>query len=328
MQAMAAQAHWHLTLLQQAAGAAQHSRHSAASSPYASKQTSPRQPPGPWSRHAYPAEALTPKRQAPEHTPPQARDPPLGEFRWGKAPQPMTTLLGKGNASGLERHTYQQCRQGSVPPVRSNGGSPVRLTAGHWQYNPAINGTPDAQRAERAQREYACSGSPGQGLLLTGVERQLWSAESEVARLRALVQKEQTAPVRKGTEDIQVSGTAWARKRENDPYLEKGLQESGWAMRAEAHAELASVSAQVAQQRSALQQLKSQVMQVAPLVFPSFEPDGLIECLGMTFMIVRHKIFRIFNHVCSNAQGAVAGISIPVSQGTELHALIVNLKCG
>ena len=112
----------------------------------------------------------------------------------------------------------------------------------------------------------------------------LCSAEAEVARLRAQLEAQNAAGSRDVSRPSQPShrepltpngpgyqhggddfSASWAQERDRNPFARKTTH-AGVARRADSsapHAELASVSAQVAQQRSMLQHLTSQVLQVS-----------------------------------------------------------------
>ena len=185
----------------------------------------------------------------------------------------------EGKASGsLQNQTYQTRCARSPECTTSHGGSPIRLTAGHWQYVPS-SGSADVLSPEHAQRAGRLLHS--QELAQSTLHGKLHSAEAEVARLRAQLQAQHVgrdvsqscqpshgellipASMRKQSREDNFSAT-WAQERENNPFAKKASHKgaAGVAAPSGPHAELVSVSAQVAQQRGLLQQLTSQVLQV------------------------------------------------------------------
>ncbi len=258
--AKSAQAQRQLAELQQAINAAQHSVHSS----YCTQ-------PGPCNMHA-------PDSEASEQMTPTGRRLTLWhEHRNGteQSPEGSASRLG-----GTQLTTQHGCVQPSEC-TSSHGGSPIRLTAGHWQFHPSSASKDDVHSTLHAQ--HAARPLPGQEPTVSALHGKLCSAEAEVARLRAQVQAQHTASSRSVPQTPQTSpgepGTpfkvgdqhrgdnfraSWAQERDKNPFTKKTTHGSvaPTAAVAAPHAELASVSAQVAQQRSVLQHLTSQVLQV------------------------------------------------------------------
>lgn len=261
LHAKGAQAHRQLAMLQRALQAAQHSRHSTPPSACTANARPGQECMQPSVEEA--SEQMTPTRQ---------------RFSLWQEDQhrPASNQSPEGKASGgPENGTYQPRCAGSPECISSHSGSPIRLTAGHWQYVPN-SGSTDVVTAERADGLLH-----SRNLVPSTLHGKLHSAEAEVARLSAQLQAHYVA--RESSQPFQPShgeplipasmrkqcgedsfSASWAQERGNSPFTET-IPHKGAAGRAAVsgpHAELASVSAQVAQQRSVLQQLTSQVLQV------------------------------------------------------------------
>ena len=258
--AKASQARKQLAELQQAVNAAQHSMHSA----YCTQ-------PGTCSMHA-------PAGESSEQMTPTGRRLTLwhgDRISLDQSPEV--------NATSLEAD-YVTTQHGCVQPsagINSHGGSPIRLTAGHWQFHPNSSSKDDMHSTQHAQ--HATAALHAREPALSALHGKLCSAEAEVARLRVQVQAQhntrsrnvlqtpQTSPGEPVT-PLKVGGqlrgdnfsATWAQERDNNPF-NKNIPHGSVARTAAVsapHAELASVSSQVAQQRSVLQHLTSQVLQV------------------------------------------------------------------
>ncbi len=269
----ATQAHRQLRMLQQAAEAAQHSMHSVPVSPYASMHASPERDTGHAGRQAPAYQAST------ELNPTRHSLPPWREISpWHCSDQALD-----GDACRRETYTHQQ----SLEQMRLPGSSPIRLTAGHWQYQPNSGSAYDAHRGEHAQRQRDSMHQPGTSLSV--LQQKLCSAEAEVTRLRSQLRIQRREGNRHGVHlprdnpgqaEPSIEPEAKCRdgiftascaiEEEKTSSSEKGLQKLAayGAPLPGACAELASVSAQVAQQRSVLHQLTSQVLQVLPFLPP------------------------------------------------------------
>ena len=268
-QAEAAQAHKQLTALQQAVSAAQQSTHSTQPSGCPSKPAQPCQ-----------GSMQSPIHEAPDHMTP-TRHPFALWHEHGN--WPSSDRSPAGNASGVvDNHIEQRCFTGPPECITTPRGSPVRLTAGHRQHVPNSNST-GVCSAEHAQRAGGLLHS--QESALSALHGKLCCAEAEVATLRAKLQAQHAGSSRDALQPSQISSrepvtpnkvgvhckedhftASWAWERAKNPFADKILHGEAAARAAMSgpHAELASVSAQVAQQRSMLQQLTSQVLQVTP----------------------------------------------------------------
>ena len=267
--AEAAQARKQLVMLQQAVSAAQHSMHSMQPSACLSMPT----------QHCQ--GSMQPiVHGAPDHTTPTRHCFTLWHEDRHRPPSDQSPA---GNAVGrVTDNIYQPRCTGSPECISPHGGSPVRPTAGQWQY--VLNSdTTHVCSAEHAQ--HACGALHIPEPACSALHGQLCSAEAEVAKLRAKMQAQHAGSSRDALQSSQVScrdpvtpiklgdqrtqdrfSAPWAQEREKDPFVNRTMH-GGAAARAATsgqHAELASVSAQVAQQRSVLQQLTSQVLQVMP----------------------------------------------------------------
>ena len=187
----------------------------------------------------------------------------------------------EGKASGYEAN-HMTSQHGYTHPsecISSHGGSPIRLTAGHWQFHPI-----SASKDNMHSTQHAAGVLHGREPAPSALHGKLCSAEAEVARLRAQLEAQDAAGSRDVSRPSQPShrepltpngpgyqhggddfSASWAQERDRNPFARKTTH-AGVARRADSsapHAELASVSAQVAQQRSMLQHLTSQVLQVS-----------------------------------------------------------------